>query len=208
MEVRCSKRLKRIFDTRKNDKKAFCEGGMEMNRIVTGLLVLFFLTMALAPALVFSSEQKATPPGTELYVHKSPAFTVTVPSNWAVSDKSRNPACVLRKAQDPYEVTTFEISVADLPKDLAYTDLVEGLIEFFEDKYGATDCKKLYERDTKLKDGTPAYELEVEWKHPAILLYTYQLVVFKDQKRIWVSVTSGSPVSDQLKQIPYSLTLK
>jgi hypothetical protein len=181
---------------------------MKMNRIMSGLFILFVLTMFLVPGAVCASEQKATAPGTELYVHKSPAFTVTVPSNWAVSDKSQNPACVLRKAYDPDEVTTFEISVADLPKDLAYTDLVEGLIEFFEDTYGATNCKKLYERNTKLKDGTPAYELEVEWKHPAILLYTYQLVVFKDKKRVWISVTTNSPVSDQLKQIPYSLTFK
>ena len=106
------------------------------------------------------------------------------------------------------EVTTFEVSVADLPDGASYKDLAKGLIEFFEDKYNASNFKTLYEREIKLQDGTPAYELEVRWQHPAILLYTYELVVFNDKKMVTVSVTDANQISDKLKQIPMSLTFK
>jgi hypothetical protein len=115
---------------------------------------------------------------------------------------------VLRRALDPDEITTFEVAVADLPEGMSNKDLAKGLIEFFEDHYNASNFETLYEREIKLKDGTPAYELEVKWQHPAILLYTYELVVFKDKKMITVSVTNASKISDKLKEIPMSLTFK
>ncbi|MBW1801420.1 MAG: hypothetical protein JRJ85_11925 [Deltaproteobacteria bacterium] len=178
-----------------------------MNRIMTGLSILLVLTLALAPASVFASEKKATAPGTELYVHKSPDFLVTVPKNWSKSDKSKNPNCLLRKAYDPFEVTTFEIAVAD-QGDEAKEDISDNRMDWLEENWGATNMEVLYERDTKLKDGTPAYELELKWQHPAILLYTYYLFVYKDKKEILVTVTTDAKVSDALKAIPRSLTLE
>jgi len=174
-----------------------------MREIFKGVSILCGLTMVLALMPVL----QATAADTEAFVNESPHFTLTVPK-WSNSSKSRNPNMVLRRTFDPMEVTTFEVSVADLPDGASYKDLAKGLIEFFEDKYNASNFKTLYEREIKLQDGTPAYELEVRWQHPAILLYTYELVVFKDKKMVTVSVTDANQISDKLKQIPMSLTFK
>ena len=96
----------------------------------------------------------------------------------------------------------------DLPEGKAYKDLANETIAFFQDKYQGSNCQTLYERNIKLNDGTSAYEFEVKWNHPQVLLYTYRVAVFKDKKLIGVSVSDTSKVSDQLKKIPLSLTLK
>lgn len=174
-----------------------------MRKIFKGVLVLgcFIMILALMPV------PQATAASTETFVNQSPHFTLTVPK-WMDSSKSRNPNMVLRRALDPDEITTFEAAVADLPEGVSYKDLAKGLIDFFKEKYNASACKTLYEREIKLQDGTPAYELEVRWAHPAILLFTYEVVVFKDKKMVTVSVTDANRISDKLKQIPMSLTFK
>jgi len=171
-----------------------------MRKILKGVLALFILTMVMA----LMPGPQATAADTETFVNKSPAFTLTVPM-WSKS-QSRNPNSVLRKALDPMEVTTFDAAVADLPE--AYKDLVKDMTDFLTAQYKAFGFETLYEREIKLKDGTPAYELEMKWNHPAILLYTYEVAVFKDKKMITVSVTSNDPISNQLKEIPLSLSFK
>jgi len=150
---------------------------------------------------------KAKAADTELFIHKSPDFTLTVPKDWIKSDKSQNPDCVLRKDLDFRGTTTFEVVVSNLPDGKAYKDLAKDAITYVQDKFKTSNCQTLYEREIKLKDGTPAYEYEMKW-NPMILLYTYRVVVFKDKKLIGISVTDTNQVSDQLKQIPLSLTLK
>jgi len=174
-----------------------------MRKILKGVLILCSLTMVLALVPVV----QATAEDTETFVNKSPHFTLTFPK-WMPSENSKNPDSVLRRARDAWEITTLDVGVSDLPEGAAYKDLAPGLIEFFKDKYFATNFKTLYEREIKLTDGTPAYELEVKWQHPSVLLYTYELVVFKDKKMVMVSVTDNKEVSDKLKQIPMSLTFK
>lgn len=174
-----------------------------MRKIFKGVLILCSLTVVLAlmPVLQAAAED------TETFVNESPHFTLMIPK-WMQSENSKNPDSVLRRARDAWEITTLDVGVSDLPAGASYKDLAPGLIEFFKDKYMAAKFNTLYEREIKLQDGTPAYELEVKWQHPSVLLYTYELVVFKDKKMITVSVTDGKQVSDQLKQIPMSLTFK
>ena len=117
-----------------------------MKKVLSGLVVLFFVAVVFALAPAYASEKKAPqkqteagglPKGMELYEHKDPHFTVVVPKTWFKSDKTKNPDCVLRKAYDQWEVTTTEISVADKDPDLAYDELADGLADFFEEKYDA-----------------------------------------------------------------------
>jgi hypothetical protein len=169
-----------------------------MRTILKGVVILCVLTMALAVMPV----SKAIAADTELFVHKSPDFTLTVPKDWIKSDKSPFSDCLLRKALNPMETTVLDVVVSNLPEGKAYKDLAKDLIDILKDKYQASNCQTLYEREIKLKDGTPAYE------HPLILIFTYELVVFKDKKMIFVTVSEPNQVSDQLKQFPLSLTLK
>jgi len=60
------------------------------------------------------------------------------------SENSKNPDCILREALDAWEATAFEIAVADLPEGASYEDLAPGLIDFFKDKYNATNFKTFY----------------------------------------------------------------
>jgi hypothetical protein len=173
-----------------------------MRTILKGVVILCVFTMALTLITV----PRTMAADTETFVNKSPDFTLTVPK-WTKS-KSLNTASVLREAMDPLEITTFDATVSDLPEGQAYKDLAKDMIDYLVDKYKATNCTTLYEKEIKLLDGTPAYELEVKWNHPAILLYTYQVTVFKDKKNISVSVTSNDPIRDELKKIPLSLSFK
>jgi hypothetical protein len=175
-----------------------------MRTILKDDVILCLLTMI----LVMMPVSRAKAADTELFIHKSPNFTITVPKDWTKSDSSIDPNNVLRKILDPNETTALEVSVSNLHSGMVYKDMVKILIYFLKDKFQASNCQTLYQREIKLKDSTPAYEFEVKWNHPTILLYTYDLVVFRDKKIISVAVTTPSRVSNQLKQFPLSLTFK
>ncbi len=170
-----------------------------MSKILTGFFVLVGLVMMLA----FMPVPNAT---AETFVNKAPDFTMTIPSWKDVASRNKN--SVVRRAEDPYELTSFDVAVADLPEGKTNKDLVKDVVGYLTDQYEGSNYSTLYEREIKLKDGTPAYELEVKWNHPLVLLYTYELAVFKDKKMITVQVTTEKPVSDKLKEIPMSLVFK
>jgi hypothetical protein len=143
---------------------------------------------------------------TETFSYKSPAFTMTVPL-W---DKQKSPdsSVVLRRIGTPDGLPSIDVGVSFRPNGIAYKDLATGFIRNVVTIWKASNCKTLYEREINLKDGTPAYELEVQWKHPQALIYTYVVYAFKNNRMISVSVSSGRKVDDKLKQYPLSLTLK
>ena len=177
-----------------------------MRKIFKGVLILLGITilLSLMPSL------PAMAADTETFVYKSPYFSLTVPK-WRKTS-SRNPNSVLRKALEKSEETSFDVAVSDLSEGKTYKDLAKDICDRLEDEYGAYNCRTLYERDIKLKDGTPAYELEVKWmlNLPRLTaqLYCYELAVFVDKKIITITVASPSPITDKLKEIPLSLTLK
>jgi hypothetical protein len=172
-----------------------------MRKKFKGVLMLLVFTIALA----FMPVPQAM--ADETFSYKSPDFTLTIPS-WD-KFKSDNPNSVLRRVADQgTQLPGIEVTVYNQTEGKTFKDSAKALIEVLEDKFNATDCKTLYEREIKLQDGTPAYELEVQWKHPMVLLYTYQVIAAKDKKVVIVGVTSFSQIDDKLKQYPLSLTLK
>lgn len=172
-----------------------------MRKILKGVLILFVVAIALA----FMPAQQ-TMAGTFTY-DKSPNFTFTLPS-WDKSPKTRNPNSVVRMTADPDELTTLDAGVSDLPEGQTFKDLPKDQVAWFEDTYNATNCEILYERDIKLSDGTPAYEWEIKWRHPAVLLYSYNVVAFKDKKKVQITVTSNDKITNNLKKYPLSLKFK
>jgi hypothetical protein len=174
-----------------------------MRKILKGVLVLFIFTMVLAPIPMLQTTAWA-----EKFVNKAPHFTLEVP-DWTVSKGSNpNPNSVLRKAQDFLEVTTFDVVVEDLPAGRTFKDLAKVFADSVKATYSAMSSEVLYEKEIKLKDGTPAYEMEVKWAHPSLWLWTYEVVVFKNNKQISVTVTTNDKVNDELKKIPLSLSFK
>jgi hypothetical protein len=179
------------------------KGGRTMKKILKGVLILFVVAIALA----FMPVQQTMAADATFTYDKSPNFTFTIPS-WDTSPNSKDPNGVLRLTADPLEVTTLSGGVADLSAGKTVKDLPKDNIAFLRKNYEATGFQTLYERDIKLSDGTPAYEFEIKWNHPAILLYTYYVVVIKDKKVVTISVTSSDPISADLKKYPLSLKFK
>ena len=175
-----------------------------MRKILKGVLVLFIFTMVLAPITVLQATAWA-----ETFVNKSPHFTLVVPADWTVSKGAHpNPNSVLRKAQDFLEITTFDVTVEDLPAGRTFKDLGKVFADSVKTTYEAMSSEVLYEKEIKLKDGTPAYEMEVKWAHPQLWLWTYEVVVFKGGKQITVTITTNDKLSNELKKIPLSLSFK
>jgi hypothetical protein len=173
-----------------------------MRKILKGAVLLFIFIIALTVLLVSCAKAVAT----ELFVHKSPDFTLTVPK-W-IDQKSKNPNAVLLRVLKPGSAPTLEVTVSDLPPGWTYQDSAPAFIKSLETQLKASDIKILYEREIKLKDGTPAYEYEVKWKYGMWPARSYAVVVLKDKIKIWASVTDIFWVGDTLKQYPLSLTLK
>ena len=173
-----------------------------MRTILKGAVLLFIFIMALSVMPV----SNANAVDTELFVHKSPDFTLTVPK-W-VDQKSQDPNAILWRQPKLGSATTLEVAVHDLPAGMTYQDATLVFKKALEGPWKASNVKILYEREIKLKDDTPAYEFEVKWKSGIWPLRSYAVIVFKDKKIIEVVVTSFFWVGGNLKQYPLSLTLK
>jgi hypothetical protein len=173
-----------------------------MRKSLKVVLVLFIFTVVFAAIPALQSKAWA-----EEFVNKTPHFTVEVPK-WNDTKKNLSPGTVLKRAEDMLELTTLVIMVEDLPANLTVKDLTPAFIADVERSYSAKLAEVKYEREIKLKDGTKAYEFEVQWDHPSIRLYTYEVVVFKDKKIVRVMITTGDPINDEYKKIPLSLSFK
>jgi hypothetical protein len=171
-----------------------------MRTILKGAVLMFIFIMALS----LVSCAKAV--DTELFVHKSPDFTLTVPK-W-IDQISKDPNSVLKRKPESASAPVLEVAVKDIPAGWTYKDSAPAFINGLESQLKGSDIKILYEREIKLKDGTPAYEYEVKWKYGMWPLRSYAVVVLKDKKTICACVTDVLWVGDNLKQYPLSLTLK
>ena len=172
-----------------------------MRDVLKGALLLLVFIMSL------SMLSCAKTSDTEVYVHKSPDFTLTVPK-WVDQKAEHDPNNIFRRQTYPGAPTTIDIAVRDLPAGRTYKDAPNSFKKGIETLWKGSDVKTLYEREVNLKDGTPAYEFEVKWKVGIWPLRSYAVVVFKDNKTILVVITSLLWVGDNLKQFPLSLILK
>ncbi|KAF0155732.1 MAG: hypothetical protein FD159_2033 [Syntrophaceae bacterium] len=172
-----------------------------MRAILKGAVLLFIFIMTLS---VMSCAKTGD---TELFVHKSPDFTLTVPK-WVDQKASQDPNNIFRRRPYSGSATTIDVAVKDLPVGRTYSETPTAFKNSIENLWKGSDVKILYEREIKLKDGTQAYEFEVKWKYEIWPLRSYAVIVFKDNKAILAVVTSLLWVGDSLKQFPLSLTLK
>jgi hypothetical protein len=172
-----------------------------MRTILKGAVLLFILIMALS---VMSCAKTVD---NELFVHKSPDFTLTVPK-WVDQKASQDPYNIFRRQPYSGAATTLDVAVKDIPAGRTYKETPNAFKKGLESLWKGSDVKILYEREIKLKDGTQAYEFEVKWKYGMWPLRSYVVAVFKDNKAILAVVTSLLWVGDNLKLFPLSLTLK
>ena len=120
---------------------------------------------------------KQTEPG--LYVNGWPAFTLSYPTDWV--EKTPDPREAFR-AEAPGGAPSLRIGVIpNMSMPLKYsTRLVIPELA----KIGK-DIKVIHDKETKLEDGTPAQEAELEWVvNPGIKVYTLFLTTQKED--IWI----------------------
>lgn len=172
-----------------------------MRTIFKCLVLLLIFIMALSVMSCANTKDN------ELFVHKSPDFTLTVPK-WVDQKAAQDPYNIFRRQTYSGSPTTLDVAVKDIPAGRTYKDTPIAFKKGIESLWKGSDVKILYEREIKLKDGTQAYEFEVKWKYGMWPLRSYVVSVFKDNKAILAVVTSLLWVGDNLKQYPLSLTLK
>jgi hypothetical protein len=151
---------------------------------------------------------------TELFIHKSPYFTVTVPKHWEKCDDLSIPNVILHKTKG-FLSNRLVITVKDIGKYSSSEELKNVLKLYCFSipkmfKFNITSCHTLYEREIRLKDDTPAYEHEVTWetpKIPQLVFHVYRVIAVKDKKIITIEAHSSKPISADLKEFPLSLHL-
>ena len=136
------------------------------------LIVLMF-SVAISYGTAYGQDKKQ-------YAHTgTPAFVIEYPSNY--ENDPLQPNQVLR-AKAPGGVPVFEMAVSDPPKE-------EGKLEDHGKNYAklletlGTEVKILSQKPAKLKDGTPAQEITIEWKFNGVFpLLSLVVAVMKDNK--------------------------
>ena len=141
-----------------------------------------------------------------VYVNGWPLFSVSYPKEWAV-EQPLMPGMVLHTAAPRPSLPpspSLVIAAFPNPGDISGS---ASMVAMIFGQMGRKDVKVLYDKPSKLQDGTPAQEAEIEWVPPSgPKSNTYLLATQKDGIWIWVSMDHDQGmIGDDLKRIAYSL---
>lgn len=158
------------------------------------LSILFLAACATFP--------KKSGPG--LYVNGWPTFILSYPTDWV--EKIPEPTAIF-KVQAPEGVPSLQISLIpnmSIPLKSSTRLYIPELAKI------GKSIKVIHDKETKLDDGTPAQEAELEWvMNPGIKLNTLFLTTKKEDVWITISLTdTKGRIGEDLKGIPYSLKIK
>ena len=164
-----------------------------------------FTFFAIAALILFSACATGPKPG--YFVNKSPEFNVSYPEDWISADLT-NETEVLR-VKKAVGLPVITSTVRTITKDYVLAkDAPEGLVDALK-LLGGDQIQVISKKDTKLIDGTAAYESIVKWNHPMLPgLVSMSLAAIKGDKVVSVTLTTKGMVSEELKKIPYSLSFK
>jgi hypothetical protein len=179
--------------------------------IVISVIMAFILlagsSFASAHAQDTAKEDKPTfyrlIPG--VYVNGWPRFTVTYPKDWV--EHTPYPQEVFRVGvsgptpEGWFSVTTAPLSYPDLP---SLDKLADHLLNFFR---AAKDLTIVSDKPSRLRDGSPAREVEIKMiMNDVLVAHVFLTTKMLD---LWISPGVGSrsgKISEDLKAILYSLT--
>ena len=163
------------------------------------------ISMVILSALflvAFATIPKKSEPG--LYVNGWPTFTLSYPVDWVEKTPELRGAF---RAEAPGGSPSLRIAVIpNMSTPLKYSTrfVIPELAKI------GKDIKVIYDKETKLEDGTPAQEAEIEWVvNPDIKLNTLFLTTQKEDVWIMISLSdTKGKIEEDLKGIPYSLKIK
>jgi hypothetical protein len=194
---------------------------------------LIVLSLLMAVALLaggFSASADAQSRGTDLkptfisptpglYVHGWPPFTVSYPKEWV--EVAPYPGQVYRAGGTrpglPSGLHMPILGVAVIPMPLPLEDWARVFMPVLVQR--CTDIKVISDEPSRLKDGTPAREVEIEYfvKYSSEMgktttapkLIDYMLLTKRDVAWVWVSLTEEkAKFGEDLKKYVYSLTFQ
>ncbi len=145
---------------------------------------------------------KKSSPG--MYLNGWPAFSVSYPAHW-LEKTPVAPFVFIAEAPEGFP----SVRVAVLPN--MTTPLKYSTRVYIPElaKMGK-DINLIYDEEASLKDGTPAWEMEIEWVlNSGIRLNS--LFITGKKEDVWIAIalsdTKGK-IEDDLKGIPYSLKIR
>ncbi|MCP4752874.1 MAG: hypothetical protein GY866_18465 [Proteobacteria bacterium] len=170
--------------------------------ISVGLLAVFALVSACSSQKGSSSSSDAGP---ATFVNESPAFSMTYTAGWT-KGKVSSESQVLNVYTGGYKLPSMAVSIVEPESVKSPQETADGLCEYFAAKQKAVSCKALTTEEITLADGTPAVAVMVKWKHPAIMLYSYNLIAEKGGTGVSIIITDMSKIKDAY--IKHALSLK
>jgi len=190
-----------------------------MKRLI--VLAMIMAVMVLVAALVHAqtpaNDLKPTfiSPTPGLYVNGWPAFTVAYPKEWEEVPLTGPGGVFMAAAARPDSHPSPVLTIAVFPAPLPLEEWAKIMMPVWVDIF--TDIKVLSDKPSQLKDGTPAWEVEVEFvaktditgssvKNPpkcgGLLLATKKDMTWVS---IWLSDDKGR-IGEDLRRVAYSLT--
>ena len=143
------------------------------------------------------------------YEHKLPAFSISYPNDWIQVNLVPTP--VLRLvflALGAGIGISLIISISKKSPSLELENTPKKLVRFLN--LTGNEIKIISSQQTKLNDGTPAYETVIEYMRLGFTKHKVLCVsVFRDNKVIRIIISSiANYYSEELKKIAYSLEFK
>lgn len=138
-----------------------------------------------------------------LFVSGWPIFCITYPANWQEMPPELGQVF---RAQAPGESSTLSVSV--LPKIGLHLDFSTNLITSAIRKTG-NDVNIITDKDTKLRGGIAAKELEIKWIDNGTKMDSLFVMTSKEDTLIIASLSQiNGTITEDLRGIPYSLRIK
>jgi hypothetical protein len=175
-----------------------------MKKLLNSLLIRMFVVGALLMSCTFAV---AADPEGKKYENADPVFSIMTPSGWDSADMMEGDYIGVQTGQ--YKLPSLYVSKAKYHTDnVTLKSLSQGASEVLKAKYQATNIEILYAKEITLKDGTPAFEAEIKWQHPQVLLYSTHVWPKKGNVGIVAIMTDMDAVSASLKAYLYTLSVK
>ena len=156
------------------------------------------LALALSPSIASAAEFK---------YDKTPAFSVTYPSDWSDFSENASQYHLLFSAHAAAGIPVFNVQVREIPAGATIADAGKLYKKLILDPEQGVDCPIISDKQTTLKDGTKANETLLKYKYQGWLpLQVIVIAVFKDNKWIRVEIqqaASDDPSWDVLRTLKF-----
>ncbi|MCK5685651.1 hypothetical protein KAJ27_16075 [bacterium] len=133
-----------------------------------------------------------------LFENQVPGFSINYPSSWKKGKLKGTDYLFLKTGI--YGLPNMRVS-----KNATHTEsttpeqAAKAAINTFVKNYKAKNCKVLYTKRITLADGTPAVEMEIQWKHPDIMLYSCLVQTKKGDVALTATTTDMAKVKEKNK---------